>query len=49
MSQITRDLDVYPVWRQLELFEGRCSALSCKSIFSMPEAGCLKRKGTLKS
>lgn len=43
MSQITRDLAAYPVWRQLELFEGRCSALLCQSIFSMPEAGGFER------
>lgn len=48
MSQITRDLDLCPVWRQLELFEGRCS-LFCKSIFGLPEAEHPKKKGTLKS
>lgn len=44
-----RDLDLQPVRRQLELFEGRCSALFRKSIFSMPEAESLKKKSTLKS
>jgi len=48
MSQITRDLDLYPVRRQLELFEGRCSALFRKSIFGMPEAKGPKNKGLLK-
>lgn len=47
MSQIKRDLDLHPEWRLLELFEGRRSTLFSESVFSVPEAGCLK--GTLKS